>query len=98
MIFKKSDNFKNNISTYEYLKDNGFSEQMINNFFVPFFGSVLLDKDLSTVKSTFETLDTEGQTFKRTFGKLKTLSLKVKSTFEKLKSMVLNPPSSPLFP
>ena len=56
LIFKKSDNFKNNISTYEYLKDTGFSEQMINNFFVPFFGSVLLDKDLSTVKSTFETV------------------------------------------
>jgi hypothetical protein len=38
------------------LKNNGFSEEMINNFFVPFFGSVLLDKDLSTVKSTFETV------------------------------------------
>ena len=42
--------------TYNYLKNNGFSEEMINNFFVPFFGSVLLDKDLSTVKSTFETV------------------------------------------
>ena len=56
LLLKPSGNLTNNISTYNYLKNNGFSEEMINNFFVPFFGSVLLDKDLSTVKSTFETV------------------------------------------
>ena len=56
LLLKKTDNTKNNISTYNYLKQNGFSDEMINNFFIPFFGSVLLDQDLSTVKSTFETI------------------------------------------
>jgi hypothetical protein len=36
------------ISTYYYLKDFGFSEDIINHFFRPFFSGVFLERDLKT--------------------------------------------------
>ncbi len=42
-----------NISTMEYLKKLGFSQTLINSFFIPFFGGVFLDKSLSQPKELF---------------------------------------------
>ena len=43
-----------NKSTIKYLRDFGFSEEMINSFFAPFFGSIFLEKDLKTSRKMFE--------------------------------------------
>ena len=40
--------------TYQYLKDYGFSDQIITNFFKPFFRGVFLEKDLNTSSRMFE--------------------------------------------
>ena len=37
-----------NISTYDYLKDFGFSEEMIARFFKPFFSGIFLERELNT--------------------------------------------------
>ncbi|MCA8832524.1 protoporphyrinogen/coproporphyrinogen oxidase [Hymenobacter pini] len=42
------------LSTLEFLRQYGWSEQMINNFFRPFFGGVFLDRTLSTAANFFE--------------------------------------------
>jgi hypothetical protein len=44
------------ISTSEYLKDFGFSEDMINGFFNPFFSGVFLERELKTSAYFFLTL------------------------------------------
>jgi len=40
-------------STMKYLRSKGFSEQMINEFFVPFYGGIFLEKELTTPASMF---------------------------------------------
>ncbi|ALW87205.1 amine oxidase [Hymenobacter sedentarius] len=40
--------------TLSFLRRYGWSEQMINTFFKPFFGGVFLDRDLSTASNFFE--------------------------------------------
>ena len=40
--------------TLTYLRQFGWSEQIINNFFVPFFGGVYLDRELGTASNFFE--------------------------------------------
>ena len=45
---KKIDPKLKNISTYQYLKEFGFSEKIISNFFVPFFSGIFLEKELKT--------------------------------------------------
>ncbi len=42
------------IATATYLRDWGFSEQMIERFFRPFFGGVFLEDDLTTSSNFFE--------------------------------------------
>ncbi len=43
-----------NTPTAKYLQDFGFSDEMINSFFAPFFGSIFLEKDLKTSRKMFE--------------------------------------------
>ncbi|WP_339751664.1 NAD(P)/FAD-dependent oxidoreductase [Algoriphagus aquimarinus] len=40
--------------TYQYLKEYGFTEQIITNFFKPFFRGIFLEKDLKTSSRMFE--------------------------------------------
>ncbi|GAB5553671.1 MAG: NAD(P)/FAD-dependent oxidoreductase [Saprospiraceae bacterium] len=47
-VFKAQDQ-----TTLAYLQDYGFSEQMINRFFRPFFGGIFLENDLNTSASMF---------------------------------------------
>lgn len=42
------------VSTYDYLKKYGWSEQIIDNFFKPFFGGVFLERELITSSNFFE--------------------------------------------
>jgi len=44
----------NGISTMDYLKNYGFSDQMIQQFFRPFFGGVFLENELSTSANFFK--------------------------------------------
>ena len=48
-IFKKK-----NSTTLDYLVDFGFSEQIINNFFKPFYAGVFLEDKLETSSRMFE--------------------------------------------
>ena len=41
-------------STIEYLRDFGFSERMIDQFFRPFYGGIFLERDLRTSSGMFE--------------------------------------------
>jgi protoporphyrinogen oxidase len=41
-------------STLDYLKDFGFSDAMINNFFIPFFSGIFLEPNLDTSSRMFE--------------------------------------------
>ncbi len=41
------------ITTMEYLRQYGFSDQIIHNFFVPFFGGIFLESALETNASMF---------------------------------------------
>ncbi|MGI4761735.1 MAG: protoporphyrinogen/coproporphyrinogen oxidase [Janthinobacterium lividum] len=41
-------------TTLAYLREFGWSEQIITNFFKPFFGGVYLDRELSTASNFFE--------------------------------------------
>lgn len=41
-------------TTAEYLRRSGFSERCLERFFRPFFSGVLLDRSLSTPRSTFD--------------------------------------------
>lgn len=43
-----------NITTLRYLHEFGWSEQIINSFFKPFFGGVYLDRELGTASNFFE--------------------------------------------
>ena len=40
-------------STLEYLRDTGFSERFIDSFFRPFFGGILLNRDLASSSRVF---------------------------------------------
>lgn len=42
------------IPTHQYLKDYGFSDQIIDNFFKPFFRGIFLEKHLNTSSRMFE--------------------------------------------
>ena len=42
------------IPTHQYLKDYGFSDQIISTFFVPFFRGIFLEKHLNTSSRMFE--------------------------------------------
>ncbi|BAO56315.1 FAD-dependent oxidoreductase [Nonlabens marinus] len=42
------------ISTLEYLKQEGFSEKIIENFFKPFYAGIFLETELSTSSRMFE--------------------------------------------
>ncbi|GEO02568.1 oxidoreductase [Adhaeribacter aerolatus] len=42
-----------NQSTMAYLQQQGFSQKIIQNFFIPFFGGVYLDRDLKTSSNFF---------------------------------------------
>jgi protoporphyrinogen oxidase len=42
------------IPTQQYLKDYGFSDRIINNFFKPFFRGIFLEKHLNTSSRMFE--------------------------------------------
>ena len=42
------------IDTLTFLRRYGWSEQMINSFFKPFFGGVFLDRELTTASNFFE--------------------------------------------
>ena len=48
-IFKEEE-----MSTLDYLKKFGFSDQIIEHFFRPFFGGIFLEKDLRTSSRMFE--------------------------------------------
>jgi len=57
MLKKKSitDIFKDDeISTLTYLQNYGFSEEMINNFFRPFFSGIFLEPNLETSSRMFQ--------------------------------------------
>ena len=41
------------MSTLAYLRKQGFSDKIINTFFIPFFGGVYLDRDLTTSSGFF---------------------------------------------
>lgn len=41
------------LSTHQFLVDYGFSTQIIDNFFVPFFGGIFLERKLETPASMF---------------------------------------------
>jgi protoporphyrinogen oxidase len=43
-----------NIPAHQYLKNYGFSERIIQNFFVPFFRGIFLEKHLNTSARMFE--------------------------------------------
>ena len=45
---------KGEIPTHKYLEHNGFSEQIIESFFKPFYRGIFLEKDLSTSSRMFE--------------------------------------------
>lgn len=45
---------KQGSTTLDYLKDLGFSDQIINAFFKPFFAGIFLEKDLATSSNMFE--------------------------------------------
>ncbi len=45
---------KQGVPTIDYLENFGFSEQMIQNFFKPFFGGVFLENQLVTSSNFFE--------------------------------------------
>ncbi|AHJ95604.1 protoporphyrinogen/coproporphyrinogen oxidase [Hymenobacter swuensis] len=49
-----SRNSTNEVDTLTFLRQYGWSEQMIQNFFRPFFGGVFLDRGLSTAANFFE--------------------------------------------
>lgn len=49
-----SRNSTNELDTLTFLRQYGWSEQIINNFFRPFFGGVYLDRSLSTAANFFE--------------------------------------------
>ncbi|WP_215138515.1 protoporphyrinogen/coproporphyrinogen oxidase [Hymenobacter sp. ISL-91] len=49
-----SRNSTNAQTTLEFLRHYGWSEQIIDNFFRPFFGGVFLDRSLSTAANFFE--------------------------------------------
>ncbi|GAB3238979.1 NAD(P)/FAD-dependent oxidoreductase [Hymenobacter seoulensis] len=49
-----SRNATNQLDTLSFLREYGWSEQFINNFFRPFFGGVFLDRGLSTAANFFE--------------------------------------------
>ncbi len=49
-------NLESNDSTVSFLKNYGFSDKMINRFFVPFFGGVFLERELKTNASYFKFL------------------------------------------
>lgn len=63
-IFKLSKRVKNKsieaifasaeITTLQYLKDFGFSEDILNHFFIPFFGGIFLEQKLATSSRMFE--------------------------------------------
>jgi protoporphyrinogen oxidase len=40
-----------NVSTREFLRARGFGERVIRDFFVPFYGGILLDRELTTTAS-----------------------------------------------
>jgi protoporphyrinogen oxidase len=42
------------VSTLQYLKDEGFSDRIIQNFFKPFFSGIFLETDLQTSSAMFE--------------------------------------------
>jgi protoporphyrinogen oxidase len=42
------------VSTLQYLKDKGFSDRIIQNFFKPFFSGIFLETDLRTSSAMFE--------------------------------------------
>jgi protoporphyrinogen oxidase len=42
------------LSTLQYLKDKGFSDRIIENFFKPFFTGIFLEKELGTSSAMFE--------------------------------------------
>ncbi|MEM6515111.1 MAG: FAD-dependent oxidoreductase [Bacteroidota bacterium] len=44
----------NETTTYEYLKEKGFSDTMIESFFRPFFAGIFLEPDLKTSSRMFE--------------------------------------------
>lgn len=52
---KTQEDFQNmpNISTLQFLKNYGFSGNIIENFFIPFFGGVFLEFDLKTSSRLF---------------------------------------------
>jgi len=45
---------KDEKTTFQYLSDFGFSEDMINQFFIPFFGGIFLEPQLDTSSRMFE--------------------------------------------
>lgn len=45
---------ENSVSTLQYLKNYGFSDLVIHNFFKPFFRGIFLEKNLSTSSRMFE--------------------------------------------
>jgi phytoene dehydrogenase-like protein len=54
---KESDLFgRSQVTTYRFLIEYGFSENMVNRFFAPFFGGVFLEKELITSSRWFEYL------------------------------------------
>lgn len=63
-IFKLSKQLKNKsleaifasaeVTTLQYLKDFGFSEAILNDFFIPFFGGIFLEQELATSSRMFE--------------------------------------------
>jgi len=44
------------VTTLEYLKSFGFSDEILNDFFIPFFGGIFLEQELQTSSRMFEFL------------------------------------------
>ena len=56
LVFKSVDTIflTDEMTTIQYLKKFGFSDKIIHNFFVPFFGGIFLENELSTSSRMFE--------------------------------------------
>ena len=52
--YNLSKDLQKDTSTLYFLKEYGFSDKFINNFFKPFFGGIFLEKELSTSSKFFK--------------------------------------------
>lgn len=83
---------ESSLTTLEYLKNYGFSENMIGNFFKPFFGGVFLENELETPDNMFEFLFkmfSNGRTAVPALG-MGMIAKQLGNSLEKKKEIILN--------